>query len=60
VDDVIEEMGRVVLDWRRQTVHRADLERWARHLRDTVQPQLTELAALKAAAAKGKSAKVSA
>ncbi len=48
MDSVIEEMGRVILDWRRQTIHKADLERWARHLRDEVQPRLDELDALKA------------
>lgn len=50
-DSVIEEMGRRILDWRHKTshgIHQHDVERWARHLRDIVQPQLDELRQLKA------------
>lgn len=51
MDSIIEEMGRRVLDWRHKAghgLHQSDIERWARHLRDVVQPQLDELEALKA------------
>jgi hypothetical protein len=42
-------------------IHQADVERWARHLRDIVQPQLDELEQLKATMAKkGKSTAVTA
>lgn len=50
-DSIIEEMGREILDLRNTTVHPNHLRRWASHLRETVQPQLDELAALKAAKA---------
>lgn len=50
-DSIIEEMGREILDLRNTTVHPNTLRRWARHLRDEVQPMLDELAALKTAKA---------
>lgn len=51
MDSIIEEMGQKILDWRKFPIHRHDAERWARHLREVVQPQLDELEALKTAAA---------
>lgn len=63
-DSVIDEMGQRILDWRHKVghgIHQADVERWARHLRDIVQPQLDELEQLKATMAKkGKSTAVTA
>ena len=47
-DSIIDEMGRDILDYRHTTVHPNTLRRWARHLRETVQPQLDELERLKA------------
>lgn len=52
MDGVIDEMAQKVLDWHVQTISRHDLRRWAQHLREVVQPQLAELAQLKAAASK--------
>lgn len=48
LDPIIEEMNRRVFDWRHRTFARVDLERYAAHLRDVVQPQLDELEKLKA------------
>lgn len=55
-DPIIEEMRREVLDYRKyhQTSH--VLRRWAQHLQDVVQPQLDELAQLKASASTKKGA----
>jgi DNA-binding GntR family transcriptional regulator len=48
VDSVIEEFARRILDWQHRQIPRVDLQRYAAHLRDVVQPQLDELDALKA------------
>lgn len=47
-DTVIEEMERKILRYRTYEIPPQDLQRWVRHLVNTVQPQLDELAALRA------------
>lgn len=48
MDPVIEEISQRILMWGHKQIPRADWQRWASYLLDTVQPQLDELAALKA------------
>lgn len=48
MDPVIEEISQRILMWGHKQIPRADWQRWAFYLRDEVQPQLDELAALKA------------
>ena len=47
MDPVIEEMVQRLLYWGHRHIAYADWQRWATYLRDEVQPQLDELAALK-------------
>lgn len=49
MDPVIAEMVQKILNYRHMTVPVRQMRSWAEHLRDVVQPQLDELAALKAA-----------
>jgi hypothetical protein len=48
VDPIIEEMVLRILNYGHRAIARHDWQRWTWHLRDVVQPQLDELATLKA------------